>query len=53
MKIKKVEKVLRKYLLQQVEKGEISPFCAIYLEKMAIKSMQLETNSFSNGKYLM
>lgn len=50
MKTKKVEKVLRNYLLQQVKKGDISPFFAIYLEKMAIKSIELETNSFSNGR---
>lgn len=49
--MEKVEKALRKYLLEKVEKGEMSPFCAIYLEKIAIKSIELETNSFGNGKY--
>jgi len=47
--MKKVKKVLRKYLKTQVENGEITPFCAVLLEKMAIKSIELETNSFSNG----
>jgi hypothetical protein len=48
--MKKVKKALRKYLLEQVETGKISPFCAIYLEKIAFKSIELETSSFSNGK---
>ncbi len=42
--MEKVKKALRKYLLEKVEKGDISPFCAIYLEKMVIKSIELETN---------
>jgi hypothetical protein len=41
--MEKVKKALRKYLLEQVEKGKISPFCAIYLEKIAIKSIEIES----------
>lgn len=48
--MKKVKKVLQKYLKLQVEKGDLSPFCAVLIEKMAIKSIELETNNFSNGK---
>jgi hypothetical protein len=49
--MEKTRKVLQKYLKIQVENGEITPFCAVLIEKMAIKSIELETNSFSNGKY--
>lgn len=46
----KVKKALSKYLLERVERGEITPFCAVLIKKMVIKSIELETNSFSNGK---
>lgn len=45
-----VKKYLNKYLKIQVKKGDISPFCALFIEKMAIKSIELETNNFKNGK---
>lgn len=48
--MEKVKKVLHEYLKLQVYNGEISPFCAVLIEKMAIKSIELETNSFSNGR---
>ena len=49
--MEKAKKALNKYLKSQVEIGELTPFCAVLIEKMAIKSIELETNSFSNGKY--
>lgn len=50
MEIQKIKNELEKYLKSQVLIGEITPFCAVLIEKMAIKSIELETNSFGNGK---
>lgn len=48
--MQKIKNALEKYLNIQVENGEITRFCAVLIEKMALKSIEIETNNFGNGK---
>lgn len=50
METQKIKNELEKYLKIQVDKGDITPFCAELICKMAIKSIGIETNNFGNGK---